>query len=69
MPGRLEVAKDVLQVAVESGARRAGRAAEAVTQAVAEVAGEAGGWFTDVFEIIDAGRQARRDDESDADRD
>lgn len=61
MPGKLEIAKDVLQVAVESGAERVGRVSGVVTGAVAEITGEVGGWFTDIFEMLDAAEKAEDD--------
>lgn len=67
MLSRFEIFKDTLQVAVESGAARAGRIATLITDAVREVAREIGGWATDVFEAVDAAqradaaRQLRRD--------
>ena len=61
MPGKLETTKDVLQVAVESGAERVGRIAGVITGAVGEITTEVGGWFTDVFEMLDAAEQAGKD--------
>lgn len=61
MPGKFEIAKDVLQVAVESGAERVGRVSGVITAAVADITGEVGGWFTDVFEILDAAEKAEDD--------
>jgi len=61
MPGKIEIAKDVLQVAVESGAERVGRVTGVVTGAVAEITGEVGGWFTDIFEMLDAAEKADED--------
>ena len=61
MPGKIEIAKDVLQVAVEYGAERVGRVTGVVTGAVAEITGEVGGWFTDIFEMLDAAEKADED--------
>ncbi len=58
MPSRLEVLKDVLQVAVESGAERVGRVTTVVTGAVGEVTREVGGWLSDIFEVVEAAKQA-----------
>ena len=66
MPSKIEIAKDVLQVAVESGAERVGRVTGVVTGAVAQITGEIGGWFTDVFEMLDAAEKAD-DDGSESD--
>lgn len=68
MPRKTEIAKDVIQVAVQSGADRTGRIAGVITRAVTDVAGEIGGWCTDVFEMLDAADRAREDEESDEDR-
>lgn len=65
MPGKTEIAKDVVQVAVESGAERTGRIAGVVTSAVTDIAGEVGGWCTDVFEMLDAAERAEDDDRTD----
>lgn len=58
MTSRLEKLKDVVQVAVESGAGRVGRIAGVITAAVGEIAREVGEWAGDVFEVIEAARQA-----------
>lgn len=71
MPSRLEVIKDVLQVAVESGAERVGRVTGVITAAVRDVTREVGGWASDVFEVVDAAKRAdrsvtgRREDDAD----
>lgn len=65
MPRKVEIAKDVLQVAVESGSQRVGRIAGVVTGAVQDITGEVGGWFTDIFEMLDAAEKA--DDDRDKD--
>ena len=64
--GRLEMGKDTIQVAVESGATHVGRMVGIVTGAVRDVTREAGEWATDVFEIRDAARRARTDAEPDS---
>lgn len=61
MPGKTEIAKDVIQVAVQSGAERTGRIAGVITTAVTDIAGEVGGWCTDVFEMLDAAERAEDD--------
>jgi hypothetical protein len=58
MPSKLEILKDVLQVAVESGAERVGRITGVITGAVRDVARELGEWAGDVFEVVEAARQA-----------
>lgn len=58
MPNKLELIKDVLQVAVESGAERVGRVTGVITGAVRDVARELGEWAGDVFEVIEAAKQA-----------
>lgn len=61
MPRKLEVIKDVLQVAVDSGAERVGRITSVITGAVRDVTREVGEWASDVFEVVDAGRNAGGD--------
>jgi hypothetical protein len=61
MPRKLEVIKDVLQVAVDSGAERVGRITSVITGAVRDVTREVGEWASDVFEVVDAGRNAPGD--------
>ncbi len=61
MPRKLEVIKDVLQVAVDSGAERVGRITSVITGAVRDVTREVGEWASDVFEVVDAGRTAPGD--------
>ncbi len=58
MPSRLELFKDVLQVAVESGAERVGRVTGVITGAVRDVTREVGGWASDVFEVVEAAHKA-----------
>jgi hypothetical protein len=60
---KLETRKDTIQVAVESGATHVGSIMSIVVGAVREVTREVGDWATDVFEIRDAARRARRDSE------
>jgi hypothetical protein len=57
---KLETRKDTIQVAVESGATHVGSIMSIVVGAVREVTREVGDWATDVFEIRDAARRARR---------
>jgi hypothetical protein len=58
---RLETRKDTVQVAVESGATHVGSIIGIVVGAVRDVTREVGDWATDVFEIRDAARRARRE--------
>lgn len=58
-----ESAKDTVQVLTESAAAHIGRIATIVTGAVREIAREAGDWATEVFEMREAARKARVDDE------
>lgn len=58
---KLETRKDTVQVAVESGATHVGSIVSIVVGAVREVTREVGDWATDVFEIRDAARRARRE--------
>lgn len=60
MPSRLELFKDVLQVAVESGAERVGRVTGVITGAVRDVTREVGGWASDVFEVVEAAQKSER---------
>lgn len=62
MPSRLEMIKDILQVAVESGAERVGRVTTVITGAVRDVTREVGGWASDVFEVMEAAKQAQKPD-------
>jgi hypothetical protein len=57
---KLETRKDTIQVAVESGATHVGSIVSIMVGAVREVTREVGDWATDVFEIRDAARRARR---------
>jgi hypothetical protein len=58
MPSKLELVKDVLQVAVDSGAERVGRITTLITGAVRDITRELGEWAGDVFEVVEAARQA-----------
>jgi hypothetical protein len=60
---RIETRKDTIQVTVESGATHVGSIMGIVVGAVREVTRELGEWATDIFEIRDAARRARRDSE------
>lgn len=63
MLSKLETVKDTVQVVVESGATRVGHVATIITRAVSDVASEIGGFATDLFEMMEASRKARQDDE------
>ncbi|WP_428312281.1 hypothetical protein [Hydrocarboniphaga sp.] len=58
MPSKLELIKDVLQVAVDSGAERVGRVTTLITGVVRDVSRELGEWAGDVFEVVEAAKQA-----------
>jgi hypothetical protein len=58
---RLETRKDTIQVVIESGATHIGGIVGIVVGAVRDVTREIGDWATDVFEIRDAARRARTD--------
>ena len=60
---KLETRKDTIQVAIESGATHVGGIVSIVTGAVRDVTREVGEWATDMFEIRDAARRARKDGE------
>jgi hypothetical protein len=62
MPSRLELFKDVLQVAIESGAERVGRVTGVITDAVRDVTREVGGWASDVFEVVEAAKKAQKEE-------
>ena len=62
MVGRVESGKDVLQEVIESGAGHVGRIASLITGVVRDVTREIGDFATDVFEMLEAQRQARSDD-------
>jgi hypothetical protein len=60
--GRIEIAKDTLQVLTESAANHVGRIASIVSGAVREVAHEVGEWAGDVFEMREAAGKATADE-------
>jgi hypothetical protein len=60
--GRIEIAKDTLQVLTESAANHVGRIASIVSGAVREVAHEVGEWAGDVFEMREAAGKAAADE-------
>jgi hypothetical protein len=60
---RLETRKDTIQVLIESGATHIGSIVGIVVGAVRDVTREVGDWATDVFEIRDAARRARTDND------
>jgi hypothetical protein len=62
----LETRKDTIQVAVESGASHVGGIVAIVIGAVRDVTREVGEWATDLFEIRDAARRARADEDADS---
>lgn len=61
---RLETTKDTIQVVVESGAGHFGAVASIVSRAVRDVTREVGEFATDVFEIRDAARRARGEEDA-----
>jgi hypothetical protein len=61
---KLETRKDTIQVAVESGATHVGGIVGIVVGAVRDITHEVGEWATDMFEIRDAARRARKDADS-----
>ncbi len=63
MVDRIESSKDIAQEVVESTATHVGRIATIITRAVADVAREIGEIITDGFEMRDAARKARLDEE------
>jgi hypothetical protein len=60
---RAEIRKDALQDSVETTATAVGAVTTIVTTAVRDVARTVGGLATDLFEIRDAARRARDDNE------
>jgi hypothetical protein len=60
---RFETRKDTIQVVIESGATHVGSIVGIVLGAVRGVTREIGDLATDVFEIRDAARRARADNE------
>ncbi|WP_431309300.1 hypothetical protein [Gordonia sesuvii] len=63
MVDRFERNKDLVQELVESTATHVGRIATIITGAVADVAREVGDLVTDGFEMRDAARRARLDED------
>ena len=63
MVGSWERRKDVAQVVVESGAQVVGRITGIVTGAVRDIAREVGTLASEAFEMNEAAKQAREDDE------
>lgn len=61
MVGKVEAAKDTVQVLTESAASHVGRIATIITGAVRDVAREMGEWATDAFEMRDAAGRATED--------
>jgi hypothetical protein len=61
MVGKPEIAKDTVQVLVESAATHVGRIATILTGAIREVAHEVGDWATDAFEMREASSKAEAD--------
>jgi chemotaxis response regulator CheB len=59
--GKVEAAKDTVQVLTESAASHVGRIATIITGAVRDVAREMGEWATDAFEMRDAAGRATED--------
>jgi hypothetical protein len=59
---RIETRKDILQVAIESGATHVGQIVGIVAGAVRDVTQELGGWATDVFEMREAANRAEVDE-------
>jgi hypothetical protein len=64
---RSEIGKDALQDGVEATATAVGTVATIVTTAVRDVARTVGGLATDLFEIRESARKARRDQGVDED--
>lgn len=65
MVDRIERNKDLIQELVESTANHVGQIATIITGAVAGVAREVGEIFTDGFEMREAARKAKLDEERD----
>lgn len=62
MVSKSETLKDTVQVAVETGATRVGRIVSIITGAIRDVAGEIGGFATDVYEMREAAKRAQADE-------
>ena len=63
----LEIRKDTVQEAVETGFQHVGAIATIIADAGRAVTREIGDWATDMFEMRDAARLARADRERNAD--
>jgi hypothetical protein len=57
----LEISKDTLQTAVESGFDHVGKIAAIITGAGRDITREIGEWATDMFEMRDAAARAKAD--------
>ncbi len=64
MVSKSEITKDTVQVMVESGATRVGRIVSIITGAVRDIAGEVGGFATEIFEMREAARRAEADEKA-----
>ena len=60
---RSEISKDALQHTVEAGAEAVASVTTILATAVRDVASAVGGFATEVFEIRDAARRARAENE------
>ena len=60
-----EIRKDAVQGAVEAAASTAGQVASIITTAVKDIAGDLGGFATEVYEIRDSARRAAEDSDDD----
>lgn len=69
MVSKAETTKDTVQVLVQSGASRVGRIASIITGAIKEIAGEIGGFATEVFEMREASKRAQADEQREASKD
>jgi hypothetical protein len=58
-----EIRKDAVQGAVEAAATTVGQVTSIIAHAVKDVAGAMGGFATEVFEIRDSARKARRENQ------
>ncbi len=63
MVGKFERRKDTVQELTESGATHVGRIAMIIAGAVRDVTREIGDWISDGFEMREASRKAREDEE------
>jgi len=62
---RAEIHKDAFQHTVEAGAETVAAVTTILTNAVRDVAHALGGFATEIFEIRDAARQARAENDTD----